>query len=141
MTQTVYTFGYAGQHRDRFIHAVKALDATVFDIRFSPRSRNAAWAGQSLAASLGGRYRHVRELGNRNYKGSDIQIVDLRAAYKIIEASERPVILLCVCGDVRQCHRAVIARALLSRGLSVQELDLTQIQPLQPSLWDLGTEP
>jgi hypothetical protein len=64
-------------------------------------------------------------LGNRNYKGGPVEIVDLEAG--LAQVADRlvsqPVILLCVCAEVERCHRRLVAEAISVRyGVSVTHL-------------------
>jgi uncharacterized protein (DUF488 family) len=123
MTLKVYGIGYSGKDPEAVRRIAEALDAVVFDIRFSPRSRDPRWAGRNVAAALGaGRYEHVRALGNRNYKGGPVELVDFEAGLRRIFDSERPVILMCVCRDPATCHRTVVGRRLEEAGLEYTEL-------------------
>lgn len=117
MMQPLYTFGYSGRLPDQLQALVEQLDAVVVDIRFSPRSRIPDWNGGRLQKLLGKRYRHLRALGNRNYKGGPVEFVDLAAG--VVEVGEllrqQPVVLLCVCADVQRCHRLLAAEAIAAR--------------------------
>ena len=132
MTKKVYTFGYSGKDTADLDRLVDDLGAVVFDVRFSPRSRNPHWNRRALEALLGDRYRHVRALGNANYRGGPIEIVDLEEGVRTIQASPQPVILMCVCKDPRICHRTTIADHLRALGFDVEELD--ERPPLQMRL-------
>jgi len=123
MTQKVYTMGYGGQKLPLVQKAVAELGAVIFDIRYSPRSRNPTWNGANLRRVLGARYRHVKAFGNRNYKGGPVEIVDYEAGKKAVEQCGRPVILMCVCRDYQRCHRRNIAEQLRADGFEVEELD------------------
>jgi hypothetical protein len=89
----------------------------VVDIRFSPRSRIPDWSAGRLQQLLGERYRHLPELGNRNYKGSPLAFVDLEGGIERVgdRLAEQPVILLCACADLRRCHRWPAAEAIAAR--------------------------
>jgi len=123
MTQIVYTMGYAGKSLAEIRRLAEELDATLCDVRFSPRSRNPQFSGQRLAEALGERYVHLAAFGNRNYKGGPVDIVDYAAGKALLAAHPRPVILLCVCREAVRCHRTAIARQLAQEGFAVQELD------------------
>ena len=98
----------------------ECLDAIVFDVRFSPFSRNPEWSGKRLSALLGRRYRHVKALGNANYKnGGDIELVDFAGGLAMIDASPKPVMLMCVCSKWHSCHRTVIAEKLRALGFNI----------------------
>ena len=76
MTRQVYTLGYSGRQLDEIKAMVEEREAILFDIRFSPRSRNPTWNEGNLRAAFGARYRHIRALGNANYRGHSIRIQD-----------------------------------------------------------------
>lgn len=123
--QSLYTFGYSGKQPDALLALTEQLDAIpygirsviVADIRFSPRSRIPQWNGGRLAKLLGDRYHHLPALGNRNYKGGPVEIVDLEAGVAQVAdlLVHQPVILLCVCADIQHCHRRLAAEAILAR--------------------------
>jgi hypothetical protein len=105
------------------------LDAVVFDIRYSPQSRNPAWSGRQMARRMGNRYRHIREFGNAYYhEGGDILIVNYNAGLIEVLRSNRPVILVCVCRDPSICHRTYIGRMLIEDGFTVEELTPTRVR-------------
>ena len=66
-----------------------------------------------LKRTLEAWYHHVPTLGNRNYKGGPVELVDLDAGltvvHQLLETS--PVILLCACRDLLRCHRRLVAEA------------------------------
>lgn len=123
MTTEVYTFGYAGKKIEELQRIVQELDAIVFDVRFSPRSRNPAWNKENLETVLGPRYRHVRALGNRNYRGGPIEIVDMAAGIQEILNAPFSVVLMCVCSDPQVCHRTFVGDHLRTLNFEVQELN------------------
>lgn len=123
MTDQIYTLGYTGRRPGEIYALAEQLDATVCDIRFSPRSRVPRWNKGRLEVLLGDRYMHIQELGNQNYKtGGPVEIVDLDAGLARIQDHPRPVILMCACKDLAGCHRAVIRDHLRAEGLEVEEL-------------------
>ena len=83
-----------------------------------PRSRfQPVWNSAALSARLAERYAWLKELGNRNYKGTfeQIEIVDFDAGeqrLRELTAGGKSVILLCSCKDVNVCHRKVLAERL-----------------------------
>jgi uncharacterized protein (DUF488 family) len=123
--QSLYTFGYSGQQSDKLLALAEQLDAIPYgirsvigdDIRFSPRSRIPQWNGGRLAKLLGDRYHHLPALGNRNYKGGPVEIVDLEAGLAQVAdlLVHQPVILLCACTQVQRCHRRLVAEAISAR--------------------------
>jgi len=113
MTQ-LYDLGYLEFKDPKLLEEfLKATDAHLWDIRFSPRSRDTKWSGTSLSDLLGQRYHHVKHLGNANYKGSfnEIEIVDLDRGIRELHEALRTVsvVLMCACWDRRSCHRSVVA--------------------------------
>jgi uncharacterized protein (DUF488 family) len=110
---TLYTLGYRAWTPAAFAHRVQELGAVVADIRYAPTSRHPAWRQAALRKALGDQYHHVHALGNANYKGGPVALVDLEAGLAtlatLLEAA--PVILLCACRDVDRCHRRVVAEA------------------------------
>ena len=135
MKPKVYGIGYSGRKLHEIRQLVQDLDAVVFDIRFSPRSRAPQWNGNRLSDELGSdRYLHVKEFGNKNYRGGPIELVDYEGGKSIIEASTRPIILMCVCKDPAICHRTLIMGRLEMEGFEVEELNRTKPRPSQLKL-------
>jgi uncharacterized protein (DUF488 family) len=123
MTLEVYTLGYSGRNLIELMWIARALDAVIFDIRYSVWSYNPEFRQKRLAKALGERYRHVGDLGNINhYGGGEIQLVDYAAGRVQIEASERPVVLMCACRNAETCHRTTIANRLRAEGFTVIDL-------------------
>ena len=123
ITKTVYTAGYQGRTPDELQRIAERLDATVIDIRFAPFSRNPVWARDGLRNVLGNRYRHVHDLGNRNYRDTSlpIEILNLESGAQQIQNDRRQsVILLCVCKHFHTCHRKVVVDSL---NIKSQELE------------------
>lgn len=127
MSRTFYTAGYTGHTPAELLAVAEKLSAIVFDARYRPFSRNPAWTGVNVAKSLGDRYRDVAAFGNMNYKGDlghGVVLADFDTGRKLVEASEKPVILLCMCADRFTCHRNTIAGKLAQCGLE----DLGEIE-------------
>jgi rhodanese-related sulfurtransferase len=119
----LFTTGYTGKKPDDLLALAELNDAVVVDIRKSADSRWPHWKGAALADLLGGRYRHVPQLGNNNYKsGGQIVIADIEAGARIVLAIRQPVIMLCACERDAHCHRRVVADALRAQGYEVREL-------------------
>jgi uncharacterized protein (DUF488 family) len=114
----VYSFGYQGQAVEPFARRVVELGATVIDTRLKPYSRNPTWNKSRLQAVLGDRYVWVEALGNLNYKGGPTVIKDLEHGLANVRTrlAAGPVVLICVCADVTDCHRNVTLAALRSEG-------------------------
>lgn len=134
----IYIMGYSGRTLAQLKQIAEEKDATIFDIRFSPRSRNPQFSGKRMAEELGDRYMHVRQLGNRNYKGGPVALVDYEAGKQMILNHRRNVILVCVCRDHVTCHRTDIARKLRAEGHQVEEIPLPGAKkPRTPGLTQL----
>ena len=122
MTRQVYTLGYPVRKLDEIVAMVEDKQAILFAIRFSPRSRNPVWNEGNLRQAFGARYKHIRALGNANYRGNSVRIQDFDAGLRAIAQSGRAVILMCACKEHEHCHRSVIAERLSELGFSVTEL-------------------
>lgn len=122
MTDRIYTIGYTGRKPADIKRLAEELDATVFDVRFAPRSRVPHWNAGNLAKLLGDRYKHIWAFGNRNYRGGPVDLVDFSAGLEEVRQSPRPVILMCACKDPATCHRTAIAGKLQEAGMEVTEL-------------------
>lgn len=127
----VYGIGYSGRTRDELRRIVEELDVVLVDIRFVPYSRNPDFRKAALQKTLGDRYLHLQALGNRNYKGGPVDLVDYQAGKAALEALARPALLMCMCKDPVTCHRTVVLRRLAGEGFEVQEYGA----PRQLSLW------
>ena len=115
---TLYTFGYQNAKNPESLLALAEKREAVFaDARFSPNSRNPMWGRARLALVLGERYVHVKALGNRNYKGGPIDLLDPDAGAEQISAllERSNVILLCTCWNVDTCHRKTAAEYVASK--------------------------
>lgn len=135
----VYTIGYSGRSVEDVKAIVEDLDAVLFDIRFSPFSRNPDWTGQRLRSAFGFRYFHVKTLGNANYKSDGpISILDYNAGRLAIEKSTRPVVLMCACAHYATCHRATVATMLRADGFTVEEIGFKPAPARKPTLAQKG---
>lgn len=140
MKGTVYTIGYTGRTVEEIIQTAELTDAVVLDIRFNPRSRVPHWNKGPLSRALGARYVHLDALGNVNYRGDGpIQIKDPEAGVKAVEElidAGRDVILMCVCKDLRTCHRLTVAELLTQRlGCEVQHVEHSVAKSSQGKLF------
>lgn len=138
---TLFTAGYTGLTPDLILKAANRHDAFVADIRLSPHSRHPQWEGAALAAVLGDRYIHIRELGNRNFKGDygeGVMLLDAdRGSIRVLALlKHRPVILLCACKDWQHCHRLHAAQEMETRyGATVIHLTQNDFKRIdQPDL-------
>jgi len=125
MANQVYGVGYSKKQPADILRLAMQLDAIVYDVRYSPRSRRPEWSRKRLTEALGDRYQHTPQFGNANYKvkGGPIEIKDFAAGLAMVRASDKPVILMCVCGDPNKCHRTVVGRLLRQYAIQYTELD------------------
>jgi uncharacterized protein (DUF488 family) len=123
MTTEVYGISYSKKQPADILRRAMQLDAVVFDVRLSPRSRRPEWNKGRLQDAMGDRYQHVPEFGNINYKGGPVKIQDFDAGEALVRQSPKPVILMCVCSDPAKCHRTVVGKMLALRGMTFTELD------------------
>lgn len=142
------TFGYVGRSAEALAGTLARMPgALLVDVRISPRSRAAEWAGPALRHRFGARYLHLRQFGNLNYQSdAPVQLADGPGGVRALLAATRPllhqgdpltVVLLCACPDRGRCHRDDVAR-LLVRQLAAEdagELTPTPPPPPQLALW------
>lgn len=123
MKHPIYTIGYnAGWTVPSLWTAIQQLGALLFDIRYSAWSSKQEWRQEALQSVFGDTYRHVRAMGNINFRGSGIVIANLPKGLTEIEQAAKPIVLMCACEKATKCHRTVVARALQERGHTVTEL-------------------
>ena len=111
----LYTIGYTGTKIDDLVAFVHSTNAILCDIRFSPTSRNPVYTKKQLQARFDERYFHLGSLGNRNYRGGPIDIVDYAKGMRTIEGllvHWPAAVILCVCADVTTCHRKGVGEKL-----------------------------
>lgn len=120
MTGTIHTLGYAHPDAQARLHALMDSDLTMVpvDIRYSPRSHwYPQWSGQALQKTWGDRYRHIKALGNVNYRSAaPIQLMDADAGVRWAVATLKAgysLILLCACRDEERCHRKVVKELVM----------------------------
>lgn len=121
MTIQIYGIGYRGRTVDDIKRIVEELDAYLVDIRFVPYSRNPVFRKPALERELGARYRYLQAFGNRNYKGGPVDLVDYEAGRTVLEALDKPALLMCMCHDPTTCHRATVLQRLAVDGFEAQE--------------------
>lgn len=128
---TLCTVGYRGRSFSAFADLLGECGiGALIDVRYAAETRNKTFAKSTLRTKLperGIRYEHVRALGNRNYRGGPMQIVDLDAGLAEVErvlAEHRTVVLMCACRTVDGCHRAPIAAALGERAPDIEIVHL-----------------
>ena len=146
MTATVYTIGHSNQPAALLLEALseQSIDL-LLDVRRYPRSRrNPQFNLESLSQALeiiGIEYRHVEALGGRRdtlpdspntairepgFRGyADYMATDAfdHELTELIElAADHRVAIMCAEANPAQCHRSMVADALVSRGVEVQHI-------------------
>jgi uncharacterized protein (DUF488 family) len=131
MTNTAYAIGYSGRTPEGIKAIVEELDAYLVDIRFVPFSRNPGFRKKALESLLGSRYVHLKILGNRNYKGGPLELVNYEGGRAALEVLDKPALLMCMCKDAGTCHRTIVLEKLAQDGFETQEWGA----PQQLTLW------
>src|SRR5579859_1542957 len=112
----VYHYGYsaygAASQIEQLMRSERVL---LIDTRLKPYSWRSEWQGNALKAKYGHLYRQAGPcLGNLNFKGGPIKIVDLEKGIKglmMYLQEGHDLILLCQCSHLG-CHRYAILDAL-----------------------------
>jgi uncharacterized protein (DUF488 family) len=121
VSAAIYSVGYTGVPIAAFQSFVDAHELLVVDVRHRPFGRNAVYNRAALQARFGGRYVHVPALGNVNYRGGPIALVDEATGLEQVRAllAVGPIALLCVCADPTTCHRTVVTDRLAAEGYPI----------------------
>lgn len=124
----LYTYGYGGSRTAEadLQSYVLAAGAVILDIRHKPFSRVPGMSGKALKVRFPGGYAHLPALGNLNYQGGPIQLVDVEEGIRQVVwwLEVRPAVLLCGCKDAATCHRSSVTELAQERwpGLQVRHL-------------------
>lgn len=129
---TIYTIGYTGLKLSDLTVWMDAHNATLVDTRLNAYSPNPDWKKHTLQRVFSDSYRHVKELGNVNYKGGgDIALKDVAFGVEVVRQllEFTPVLMLCTCSNVDTCHRKVAAEAVsAATGAPVIHLTPAQVK-------------
>lgn len=115
----LYTLGYAALGASPTIEQLVELGVTIYDIRFSPRSRVHKWRKPNLRDWLGDRYVHLPALGNVYYNQPEQgfllaePVVGVPVVAQQLQAGNH-VALMCVCKEHEGCHRGEAAEMILA---------------------------
>lgn len=147
---TLFSIGHSTRSIDEFITLLKSHRVQqLADVRTIPKSRrhpqfNSDALDASLAA-VGVEYRHFPALGglrkprpdsrntawrNASFRGyaDHMETVTFEAALKdLVEWSVRPTVMMCAEAVWWQCHRQLIADALVARGWRVAHIVSTGV--------------
>lgn len=143
---TIFTIGHSTRRADEFLSLLRANGVTMLvDIRTVPKSRrHPHFAKDALAAFLashGIRYVHLPALGglrkprrdspngawqNASFRGYADHMQTAEFAQGIDEllalAGEGTVAVMCAEAKWWQCHRQLVADALIARGIDVRHI-------------------
>ena len=141
----VVTIGYQSRTVDDVVDALRAADVKVLvDVRLTPLSRKSGLSKNGLAARLrntGIDYVHLPELGNPREnrdafrRGDAGAVARYRAVLRMPEgqaaleqllrlATHQRVALMCFEHDAGECHRSIVADALVEAGTVMQIVHL-----------------
>jgi len=146
----IYTVGHSTHPLDEFLVLLQTHEiARIADVRTVPKSRrHPHFSREALTQSLpaaGVGYRHFGELGglrkprpdsrntawrNASFRGyaDHMETVTFEAALKdLVEWSVRPTVMMCAEAVWWQCHRQLIADALVARGWRVAHIVSTGV--------------
>jgi uncharacterized protein (DUF488 family) len=107
------------------VTAVRRVNGLLVDIRYAPGSKRPGFNAEDFRREMGRDYVWMRYLGNKNFRGGDIELVDFEKGVKMIDTlleDGRPVVLMCACGRPDHCHRKVVGQLLQNIGFDVAEL-------------------
>lgn len=130
----VYTVGYLGWNIDALAERLKSLgdDPRVYDVRYSPYSRVPEFSRTGFISKLGNAYIHAKGFGNVNYQGGPIKLADPEPWYECVKRDNDaglPVILMCACWNLAECHRLVIANEIAKRyNIEIEHLTKKRIE-------------
>lgn len=112
---TLYTIGYLQPDAMATVQRLVDKGVMLLDIRYAPRSHRPEWSRKRLVERFEGRYHHVPEFGNVNYRSPELPIQlanefdGLWSVLFWVVNKGSDVCLLCACADVSACHRRVAA--------------------------------
>lgn len=139
----IVTIGYEGRTIDSFIMSlIENKVHLLMDVRRNPISRRYSFSKTRLKENLAKfdiEYEHLPQLGISSFERRGLEdIQDYQALFeryrnglnendstiqRIIDISRtKKVALMCYEGDVRYCHRGVIAEFIRGRGIGVAEI-------------------
>ncbi len=141
---TIFHFGYWGwgNHTEMMVETFDAIEKQrgygppVFvDIRISRQVRAQGFNGNAFGELLGDRYRWMRELGNPNAAGGDVdRRVDRPEAAKDLldlaiklQPTRRRVVFFCSCETPAVCHRSDV-RKLVVQEATRRKMDAVVVE-------------
>jgi hypothetical protein len=149
MVNKIYPIGYsAGGAQQRVEQLMGDPKVLLIDCRKVPYSWRVEWKQSYLQEKYGERYRWAgKVLGNRNYQGGPIDIVNLAVGVRGLQMyldEGHDLIILCECGNWSTCHRKVIVERLQEVCPSVEVIQPKHVDTMmclsiqQPWTWLLA---
>lgn len=111
MTRPLYDIAYQSmKDAETLARAIRKMGAVLVDVRYKPSSRDHQWRKPYLVRLLGKQYRHMKSLGNRNYKSGPIRLDEPEmGVYDLLKVLEQvPVVIMCACWRRETCHRVKV---------------------------------
>jgi hypothetical protein len=119
--KNITTLGYSEDYAEDILRILLEDGWLLIDIRMSPYASPFYnfWHGEALKKEFPGKYWHLPQLGNKNYKKEDrhkgIEISNLEDGIRKIQILLNhgyKLILLCGCKDYHKCHREKVYEAI-----------------------------
>ena len=108
----LYTAGYKNWFDEDFYEKVEELDAYVIDVRLVPYAYFPYWRKEYISKALKEKYIHIKALGNKNYKNSQLpmEIYDISKLSIVIDMLKegKNCVLFCACEECEKCHRKIL---------------------------------
>lgn len=124
----IYTPGYLGKSPEQLLSFLEEHDAVLYDIRYSPFSRDSRWTKSAMRLKFGARYLHVKDFGNVNYKNDGpVKLLNPDVGLFLLRSERKSIVLVCACRIADRCHRSTVAALLTKYGYQVSEIDAEQL--------------
>ena len=122
----LYSIGYGRRDNLPILNSLMQRGLQLVDIRFKPWSNIPSFRRSELAATYGIQYSHIGSLGNINYKGGPIELLNPQSGIRALAAilEQRDAIILCGCSAVQTCHRLTVANLLAASMSDVTIIEL-----------------
>jgi uncharacterized protein (DUF488 family) len=109
---------------------------SLVDVRLKVWSGNKAFSTGTryTVEDAGLAYTHLGALGNLAYKTGGIEIKDISAIGPVVETLRQgyDLVLMCICPDVRECHRLALVEEVLRRLPGVRVVHLSKDGTARP---------
>lgn len=115
MESRLFTLGYAQWSIEEEAACADKHDAVLIDVRHAPHTTKPGFSKGKRMERLGPRYQHVLGFGNINYESGPVELAAPEEGRSTVQAFEKPIILMCGCPSVTECHRSTVADILSSQ--------------------------